>query len=314
MAVYHAVASHATFQVASQAIVCYTPRMSPDESPVDITQCVMELRASSLDMFNDCARLAAARVLGPELKEAGYAMRQLDSPIGRAMGTAVHAGIAVALTAKMEGRDPFAREVATPVSDAAFAALKHETCNGVVWDKTTPSNDVAEYQVKRLIKAAVPLIEKADPVLVERGLQAEYKSEHGTALLKGHPDFIDRRGPIVDVKTGVQERMHWAQGGIYSLLAASQQPPIVPRVTEFIIAYFKRTPRNSVQKPMNITRYDAARCERAAMETVDRALRDIAAFRKSGDPGCFAPNAMSMMCRAKYCAAHGTDWCQYGRK
>lgn len=267
----------------------------------------LELRASLLELFNDCARLAAARMIPKEIADAGYTMRQLPGSVGRSIGTAVHAGLAVAMQAKKDGNDPFA--IGAEVRDAAMESLARNTAHGCVWDDTSPRMDAAQFQTSRMLKSLAPIIRKSKPVLVEELLTAQI----GDITLTGHPDWVDAARIIPDLKTGVQERPHWAQFGAYSFLVRSQAEPVIPSVRACAAIQVKRAPRTKPQPAPIVKRYDVTACETAALATIKRVERDVTAFRETGDPESFAPNPMTMLCGDKYCSAWGTDWCAYGR-
>lgn len=280
---------------------CYTLLVSENQ-PIAI-------RASMLDTYNDCARLAAARAYQEEIADAGYTVRQLLPPVARAMGSALHSGMSHALTTKMEGR-ALTKQVGGECRDAVVTALTVELAQGAVWDDTTPRANVAEQQALQMLRSLNGVIAAADPIMVEQPL----KMVHGDLTLTGNPDWVDRDGWIPDLKTGVTRRPHWGQLGQYSLLVRSQPEPAVPHVQGGVIVY---VPRAAVSKPQPapiIERYDVDDCERAAIATMARIERDVTAFRENGDADAFAPNPMSMICREKYCPAWGTDFCHYGRQ
>jgi len=271
------------------------------------------IRASMLPGYADCARRAAAKQWRREIEAAGYELRDLLPSVGAAVGTAVHAAAAHMLQAKIDTGGLGDERDSIEIGVESFRA---ETDPGVEWDDTTPNATVAVTQIGRLTMAyRVGVARHLDPAAVEQAWEAQ--AGDGFALT-GHCDVITVESVVRDLKTGALPRPYQAQLGGYSLLARSQEPPVA--VTGVAIDFIRRTPHTKPQEPPATEIYDRDVCERAAWAVIQRIKHDVTEFRRRLSDGdeppeeAFLANPMSMMCRAQFCPAHGTNWCHLGRK
>lgn len=271
------------------------------------------IRASMLPGYADCARRAAAKQWRREIEDAGFAMRELRPSVGAAVGTAVHAAAAHMLRAKIDTGELGGAEEGIAVAVATFRA---ETGPGAEWDDTTPNGATAEIQIERLTLAyRLGVARHLEPAAVEQAWEVD---AGGGFVLTGHCDVVTVAGVVRDLKTGALARPYQAQLGAYSLLARSQDPPV--RVSGVAVDFIRRTPKSKPQEPPVSETYDQDACERAAWSIIERIRADISEFRRrvvAGDEPlaeAFLANPMSMMCRPRFCPAHGTHWCDLGRK
>ena len=271
------------------------------------------IRASMLPGYADCARRAAAKQWRREIEDAGYELRELRPSVGAAVGTAVHAAAARMLQEKIDtgelgsGKDGI---------EIAIEAFREETEPGAEWDDTTPNVATAEAQIERLTLAyRLGVARHINPAAVEQAWEVPAGDDF---VLTGRCDVITVDGVVRDLKTGALPRPYQAQLGAYSLLARSQDPPI--DVSGVAVDFIRRTPKTKPQEPPVTETCDRGVSERAAWSVIERIRQDMSEFRRrlaDGDEPpeeAFLANPMSMMCRPQFCPAHGTKWCDLGRK
>lgn len=272
------------------------------------------IRVSSLPMYADCPRRAAARMFRKEIEAAGFALRDEMRGIGAAVGTAVHKAAAVTLDEKARSGSLPPVDVAT---DAAAETIREEIANGVQFDaRVTQNPNDAQNQVVRMSRAYhYSVAPEIEPIMVEERLSAEISQG---LVLSGQPDLIAREpNRIVDLKTGTQAGNFNAQLGGYSLIARSNQIDIDEAAIDFVQrASMKKPQPEPVHRPAPI-----AIAEQTAANVVRHIAEDLRVFREGaperrllpGDPAAFLANPNSMLCGDKYCPAHSTGpngWCR----
>ncbi|QPC44028.1 PD-(D/E)XK nuclease family protein [Kaustia mangrovi] len=258
------------------------------------------IRSSMLPGYADCARRAAAKQYRDEIQAAGYELRSLMPSIGAAVGTATHAAVEHVLRHKMETGEP--GRIGDGVA-AAMEALREEIAPGAEWDETTPNLQTAELQVRRLAEAYMPLVADIEPAGIEMELTAQISPKWE---LTGKIDLYTRIAALDDLKTGAVRRPYQAQLGSYSILLRSHGKPVTSVGTTFL----PRARKTKPQPPPERQHYDRAVCEAAAFATIKEITRDVEAFAETADPFAFRANPMSLMCSARYCPAHGTEFCK----
>jgi hypothetical protein len=84
------------------------------------------------------------------------------------------------------------------------------------------------------------------------------------------------------------------------------------------VDFIQRTARSKPQPPAQKIELDLAGAETAASNILRTMSADLNTFRKGdfrrnilpGDPWAFLANPSSQLCSAKYCPAHGTEFCK----
>lgn len=258
------------------------------------------IRVSDLPSYADCGRRWFVKSRPEEVEAAGFALQPPAPPsIGAAIGTATHAGLQAAFTAKMAA-EPVPVEM---FRDKAAESIKADVADGAIWDDTTRNIDAAIVQATRQARIVWEFFgDKLEPVAIEERLEADAGDGF---LLRGHID-VRETGRIIDYKTGTVQRANQPQYGGYSLLARTHGFPI-DTVAEI---YAKRVGLKAPQPDPTLTEYDVAQSEKAAHEILKRMKADITAFRERGDPWVLLPNPNSMNCSEKYCRAWGTEFCR----
>lgn len=235
------------------------------------------------------------------IQDAGFTLRETMPSVGAAVGTAVHAANSHMLVGKIETGE------LAPVADGveiAIQAFRAEIAPGAEWDETTPNLQVAEFQIRRMVEAYVPVARTLRPALVETELRANIAPDW---VLTGHVDLYEDGavpGPD-DTKTGALERPYQAQLGGYSLLLKSNGYPVQRVGTTFI----PRARKTKPQPPAIRQAFDLETAERAAFATVQAIKTAAEKFAETGDPYAFSANPMSLMCSSRYCPAWGTKFC-----
>lgn len=259
------------------------------------------IRPSSLSSYMDCGRRAATKLFWREIADAGFVLRPLPASIGAATGTGTHTGMAYMLREKMLSGD---LGNATECEHRALESLSEQIAPGVVYDSTSPDLNTAQKQVIRQVKSyRLYIAPKLNPIAVEQRYEAQVSDD---MTLSGQVDIAENG--VRDLKTGKLRPNH-PQYGSYSLLLRTHGIE-VPRIVEDFV------PRVSLKQeqpePQEIV-YDVAQCENVAMSLIRKLERDYREFLESGDPNAFLANPSSMLCSPKYCSAHGTTFCQFGR-
>jgi hypothetical protein len=265
------------------------------------------IRCSTLSGYLDCPRRAAARNWVPLLEAAGFSPRQTPGTIGAAVGTAVHAGAARALQAKVETGMAAGRASAV---DEAIATLDAELeARETAWDDVTPHRATAQRQVDRMVGVYLSeIVPKVHPLAVENRMEAVYRPGY---VLSGQADNICiAPGQIRDTKTGKFRRPSAAQLGGYLKLARVHGHD----VGELIEDYVARVGVTKPQPGPLTTVHDAEAASAAAGAILDLASAQLDRFRASGDPWAFPANPNSALCSDRYCPAWGTSFCKEWRR
>lgn len=259
------------------------------------------IRASSLPHYTDCLRRAAAKMLAPELATYGYNVRATQASIGAAVGTATHNALEVALLLRAENK-PYESEIEEVVDISISKSIE----NGVIWDDTTRSKEIAVKQAVRQAKSVLNTF----PDLLGVAIEEEYKANLGDGfILSGHID-IRKKDCIWDLKTGTMRRANQAQYGAYSLLCRTNGIHI-NRIGEI---YVRRVGITKPQPDPVLVEYDIATAEKMAWEIINKMKSDVSNFRSNGDLWAFMANPNSLMCNADYCPAYGTNFCNCHKK
>ena len=258
------------------------------------------IRASSLPNYPDCPLRWAAQTMRAEIEDMGWELRHLPRGIGAAHGTACHAAAAHVLEAKIATGEPADADEGAEVGIENLRTTLAET--DIAWDDTTPEQNTAQQQLVRQTRAyhsaVAPTIK---PVAVEKRFTAEIEPGF---ILSGTLD-VSEEYDLHDLKGGKNKRAHGAQYGAYALLRRSHGE----NANNLIEDYVRRgTLRRPQPEPERVV-YDGPRSERMAAQTVRRIVADVKRFRETQDPWSFLPNPNSYLCGAKWCSAHGTDFC-----
>jgi hypothetical protein len=273
------------------------------------------IRPSSLTTYSDCPRRWAARHLRQEAEAAGYTVaRTLAMSAGAAVGSGVHAAAAYTLGQKIQtGGASIGSD--TEAEEAGIVEIRERVeREGFDRDQATPDLNTAEKQIRRMSRA----YRRSDAV-AETPLQSEERLEAAVAdgvVLSGQVDALmvgDPDQTVRDLKTGVSRRANGAQYGAYALIwrAHGHRPQAL------IEDYLRRVPIAHEQPLPTAHRIDVQTAMLEAWETIGAIARAVAEFRRrAADPNgrppnmAFRANAASSLCSARWCPAHGSDFCR----
>lgn len=262
----------------------------------------LNIRASTLPDYQDCARRAIAKSFPDELTAFGYELRRLPVNIGAAVGTSAHAAFAKLLIDKREriGADD------GEAYQLAVNTFMTEIEGGVMTDDTTPRNGVAFEQLKRLVaefKSSV--LPYARPLLVEEGLGVNL----GDGFVgSGHMDLFDEALRVEDHKCGANEPHPIVQMGLYIAILRAHGYD----VKEARINWLRRCGISKPQPDVIFKLFEVAIAEREALKVVDAIKRGWQLFGETNEPEVFAANPGSMRCKARFCPAYDTGFCRIG--
>ena len=257
------------------------------------------IRVSSLSGWQDCPRRNAARTFNTLLAEQGYEFIERVNNVASSFGTGLHSGQELVLQGKIDGKIPSLDDMI----EASCESFRTQTRDGVEYDNTTTSLDVADKQTANICRAwYYGVLPKVNPVMVEGEI---IEPVPGGLVLSGHPDVVES-DTIRDLKTGKSGNTYHAQLGGYSLLAKARGIAIPEwSVVDWIP---RSTLKNEQPEPVEY-RYPAALCEQEAQSALAELARQYKKYIKTQNPGVFVCNTMSRMCSSRYCEAYGTDWC-----
>lgn len=248
------------------------------------------IRASQTNEHADCNLRGIARSYPDLLRELGYQLRERQTHIGGAIGTAAH----VAAQWVHENNDQ--RSVAHEVG---IEALKLEAEPGVIWDQTTRTLDEAKVQVQRISAAyqssIYPTMREA---VVEKRLWAHFPELK--VSVSGQPDAapIDE---VADLKTAAQAHSYVFQFGTYGILRR-KAGYLVKKLREIRIP---RTPVKAGQKAPVISYYDVDIAQRLAIGTIDDIRKTVNKVRRDKSIESVARNPSSILCTDRYCPLYG---------
>lgn len=269
------------------------------------------LRPSSIVGYADCPRRWAARHATDLVTDAGYVLapnRPLH--IGAAVGSGVHAAVGYTLSEKLATGSLGAQSEAEGRAEAEFDARAE---HGVVWDATTADKSVAKRQLARMSRAyrrhLAPVV---TPLVVEERLEADLGDGW---VLSGQADTLagDPDVGIRDLKTGTQQRANGVQYAAYQLLFGAHGYNATALYEDFL-----RRVKIDKEQPAPVTsEIDVRSAQADALELIDDIKRSTAEFSARVASGrgrpphaAFRANPASVLCAAKWCPAHGTDFCK----
>jgi hypothetical protein len=245
-----------------------------------------------------------------EISSMGFRLRSTPRGIGAAIGSAVHRAAEVILREKAEsGSLP----PSTVAADCAAETLLDGLRQGVEFDRVTANQVEGEVTAVGMARAYHRVVApEVEPIIVEERLEAEVAPG---LILSGQPDVVAREPHRVrDLKTSIRDGgSHAPQIGGYSLLARSHGLDIAEAAVDSIkrVAIGKPQP-DPISKAVAV-----AQAETAASNILRHIAGDLETFRNGdparrilpGDPWSFQANPNSNLCSAKYCPAHGTEFC-----
>jgi len=262
----------------------------------------LKIRASSLPSWPDCPRRGATRLLKHEITEAGYTLRTTPNGIGAIVGTSAHEASNYVMTSKKTGliyNLPDAENI-------AIEKYREQLSGDMTWDETTPNSLHGEKQIAILVKSFI--IEVAPTIDQPENIECLRTATIMPEIINsGTSDTETAARHIYDWKYGSKKAFYHGQLGDYSLL---QKTHSGQETTAITMCHMPRVPIKKTYPGATIYRYDVGVCERIAASTIHAIIRDVTQWRETLKPETFISNPMSMLCSPKYCAAHGTEFCE----
>jgi len=266
---------------------------------------MIKIRASYLSSYTDCPRRNAAKMFKGIIEESGINFSSVKKQVGAAIGTGVHTGAKYLMKEKLMGEMCKLDHIV----EISTETYRSEIEEGILYDTISPSNNVAEGQIKAISRAYFHLVApNIKPVDVEKEFTATIGDNY---TIIGHPDIVSYSG-INDLKTGGGNlRTYYEQMGAYLLLVKSNQKSSQDK--KLIINWVPRVPKNKpAAVPVEIE-YNSSLCEKSAYSIIKRIIFDFNNYLENKDPECFPTNFMSILCSPKYCIAHGTNFCELSK-
>ena len=231
-------------------------------------------------------------------------LRRRPRNIGAATGTATHKAVAVSLTHKITtgvlGNQ-------TEADQAGLESLKKEIEHGVMWDAASPDLNTAEKQVVRQHHSYRNTVGKRiQPAAVEQRLEATHDATG--FVLSGQQDVVitTDEAELRDLKTGTVCRANGPQYGGYAMLLRAHGTPLLSIIEDYV----KRARIKDPQPDPVEIKYDLERSMTVAASILRRIKQDLDTFMATANPLAFLANPNSMLCSAKWCPAHGTEFCK----
>jgi len=263
---------------------------------------MLTIRASSLPSYCDCPRRSATRLIGRQIADAGYELRETTAGIGSVFGTAFHAGACAVIAGKLAGVTVSqAQAVEMSINNMEEAADSAP----MSWDNTTPSRSVAQKQLQTLHQSFYSRVEPGIEPAIEPETRRLAKLSD-TVTISGQLDVETTADKIADFKTGRLQN-HFGQMGIYSLLRKTN---VGKSAEALAIIHFLRLPVSKPYPGPTLVEYPVAVAERTAWAIVGYMLRDVRKFTETQNPDAFMANPQTVLCSAKFCPAWGTEWCE----
>ena len=272
------------------------------------------LRCSYLSGWQDCPKRNVAKVLRDWIhNNTEYILRIPMNNVSGLVGTASHEAnihiLEIKMTMGVNTKQDLNDGIEKGIID--FHKKVNEIVN-VDYDKTTPSDNVAEKQIIKITTAyfngiapeVMPIgLEKRLECNLDKAVSIENLSYNFT--LSGQPDIVTKYA-IRDIKTGKNAQTSHAQLGAYSLITKShgENSPV-----NCIIDHVPRVGAKTVQPAPESYSYKAELCENEAKAAISRATWDLATILHYKDPAKIACNTSSMLCSEKYCTCYKTDFC-----
>lgn len=266
------------------------------------------LRPSELARYADCAGAWAANsAFAAELDSAGFVLPAPLAHVAAAIGTAVHAGIERALRGRSIN-SPGGLESCLEAADEVWRS-EVRAAGGpgqMVWDSSSRPSD-ARGQIERMIRAWIAYrLDHVEPASIEARHEMEVAPG---VILSGQLDHaLQFPHEVRDIKTSGWLPSPQIQLGCYVILREHATDELVGTASMDLIP---RLPLSRRQKPPVLHEYDAQACKAAAWTVIRRAIQSAIAWNIGGKEraDAFARNPASALCSARWCRAHGTEFC-----
>lgn len=262
------------------------------------------IRPSSLPAYNNCAKMAAAKLFPREIALLGYELNRQLPGYGSAIGHSLHSGTKRMHIAKRDGQAiPTIAELMPEIEEE----FDKETAEGVIEDGTTKNKATAMKQMQdQLSTYRAYVLPKLQPELVEEKFTEQIRED---ISVEGTIDLQTTDKLIHDSKFGSKLAAYQAQLGLYYRLLVNNGREVKGLVVDWV----KRVGKTVAPAPPRHIPYEIEPAYKQASETVKRIITDYDRFMATGDPYAFPMNPNVNLCSAKYCTAWGTKFCDQWR-
>lgn len=260
----------------------------------------INLRSSSLGGFADCMARGFASAFRKNIIALGYELNERNYNVAAALGSGVHEGVKLDLTAIKDGLD---RPRIEDVEECAIDCFNEKVQSETQYDNVTPNYSTAQKQISSIMKSHyLKVAPQSDPEFVEERLWCNVGEK---VILTGQPDEISRSRVIKDIKTGAK-KSHIYQFGAYGILAEAHGIEI--QGAEVI--GLPRPKRNGVVEIYSekisgdILHHGAIPSTFRIIEKINDGVDELVAGNQ-----ILEVNPSSSMCSRRMCAAWGNAFC-----
>lgn len=271
----------------------------------------VEIHVSTLNDYAGCARMVAHKVFAADFASFGFPVPEKKNFVAGLTGTAVHASIAALNKIKRDELRLVQGAELETVLEKSVHDFEEATKDGVEYDATTKSFDMAAALIKQQSRLyAAKVLPKIYPRLIEhkvRYLITPETDEHPAYWLVGTLDIFDDAKFLHDAKSGSRNRNHMYQFGGYVLGLQAEGEQV--EGTQSIWLKRGGKPQDPVIEP-----YPVRACRDAAFAMAHQMVADHKLFMKTGNEWAFRGDPNHNLCDPKYCQTFGTAACSLGRK
>lgn len=254
----------------------------------------LEIHASALDDFADCALRGAAKLLKKAFKDCGYDIKDLTKYVTPIVGSAIHKGVAEMHFGKAlddcikAGQDEF-RHLRTKEGSTVFTSAFSD--DNVI-DKHI-QDYIIFYHQNLFDKLKAKLNEKNFTYTINEDITMNSTIDRYTTV-----DYLR------DLKTGQQVMPAFNQLGMYLfLLQANGHTPV-----GVMLDYIQRPKYGGDIFHLPVT-YKVKDCLETSKRTVSRLIHDFTSFSKTNNSKIFLTNPRSASCNSRLCPLYGTKTC-----
>lgn len=285
----------------------------------------IRIRASGLGSFIDCNKRFFVNQYSKLLKAMGYDIYEYEpSIIPTQIGKGLHAGASHAFHEK-KNKGRLGKRFFKQAEEKGITELQENVkAEDTIFDTISPDMNSAEFQLRKMLEKYYNwiIVPEVKPHLIEYPYEGTIKPENIyvenedlKVIITGHPDLVEKKKQIRDIKTGKSGTVHFAQLGIYSILyRTNQEIEAFKRIRPKLI--IDHVPRVSVSQiglkgyPLPVKYYyNSELSENIAYKAINKLISIWADFFYKEDHNLIPENPHSMLCSPNYCRAHGTNFC-----
>ena len=267
---------------------------------------ILEVHASSLDSYSDCALRGFASLMKEHMRSAGYEIRDTQRYITPEVGTAIHAGIA-----HIHGvPTPRIQLDALPAKEVAKEELLRilDADPNIRFTEKMPDLAYIEEHMGKWIDAYIEQVLGDRPAkLIEYGMEGELSDgiTYKTTL-----DLYTESDILADLKTGQNKMPAYNQVGFYLILLerAGYSP------NRIILDYILPDKKDGGRYKHSPVEYDVNDCREIVKRTLSGLIDDFLKYRETESIAHVKINPRSAACNPYLCPLYGTTTCNGWKK